>query len=395
MLDVERWAEIRRMHFAEKVPIREIVRRTGHDRNTVRRALRSQAPPRYSRPKSASKLDPFKEEIQRLLRADPRLPTVRVREEIEPLGFSGAQTIVNEYVREIRPLFSPPRTFQRTVYRPGELCQFDLWEPSKQVPVGYGQTRRAWAVVGCLGYSRAGAGALIFSKSAPDVLWGIARCLWQLGALPKKLVWDREGALHAHEGRPTDIYAAFCGQLKVGWHFCQPADPQAKGCVERLQGYAETNFEPGRTFANELDFQLQFDDWFERINARTHKTLRARPIDRLICEREAMALLPPRPPDTDRRFVIRVSGDPYLRVDTNDYSLDPSFAGRRVEVSVSQREIVAIALDGGQLVCRHRRCFARHRTIEDLQHASSKRDVAREVQVQRRPLSRYDALIPA
>jgi hypothetical protein len=60
------------------------------------------------------------------------------------------------------------------------------------------------------------------------------------------MVWDREGCLHARAGRPTETYAAFCGQLPVGWLFCEPADPQAKGCVERLQGYMETNFEPGR-----------------------------------------------------------------------------------------------------------------------------------------------------
>ena len=126
----------------------------------------------------------------------------------------------------------------------------------------------------CLGYSRAGAGALIFSKEAPDVLWGMSRCLWSLGALPQVLVWDREGCLHAGGGRPTEAYAAFCGQLMLDWYFCQPADPQAKGAVERLQGFMETNFEPGRRFANHLDFQLQLDAWFEKANSRAHRMLR-------------------------------------------------------------------------------------------------------------------------
>jgi hypothetical protein len=52
----------------------------------------------------------------------------------------------------------------RTSYRPGALCQFDLWEPSREVPVGCGQTRRGYVVVGCLPYSRAGAGTLVFSN---------------------------------------------------------------------------------------------------------------------------------------------------------------------------------------------------------------------------------------
>ena len=397
MLDVERWAELRREHFVRGVPIKELARRYGIDRNTVRRALRSDRPPRYERPRRPSKLDPFKDEIHRLLRRDPRLTGVRVRELIAPLGFDGQKTIVDDYLREVRPLFRHARTYQRTVYRPGEVCQFDLWEPSEPVPVGHGQRRRGFVVVGCLGYSRAGAGALVFSKQAPDVLWGVGRCLWSLGALPELLVWDREGALHAGGGRPTDVYAAFCGQLAVDWHFCEPADPEAKGLVERLQGYLETNFEPGRLFANELDYQLQLDAWFEKANARTHKTLRARPVDRLVEERELMRPLPERPPDTDRRLVMRVAPDPYLRFETNDYSLDPRVVGRRVDVRVSQRELAAVCLDTGELAARHERSFARRRTITALAHARALKERRGEPEsdpvVEERPLARYDALI--
>ncbi len=396
MLDVERWAELRREHFVRQVPIKELARRYGIDRNTVRRALRSDRPPRYVRPPRPSKLDPFKDEIHELLRRDPSLTGVRVRELIEPLGFDGGKSIVDDYLREVRPLFEKRRTYQRTIYRPGELCQFDLWEPSAWVPVGHGQTRRAWVVVACLGYSRAGAGALVFSKEAPDVLWGMTRCLWSLGGIPGVLVWDREGCLHANAGHPTDVYAAFCGRLRVDWHFCEPADPEAKGAVERLQGYMETNFEPGRRFANELDFQLQLDHWFEKANARTHKTLRCRPVDRLIEERHAMRPLPEREPDVDRRWVTRVPADPMLRFDTNDYSLDPSLVGRRVEVRVSQREITAVALDSGELACRHERSFAKHRTITALEHARALKDrrgqPERPLEVQVRPLAAYDAL---
>jgi hypothetical protein len=197
LVGVEQWAEIRRMHFVAGLSIKEIARRMGRDRNTVRRALRSSAPPRYGRASAGSKLDPFKEEIHRLLRRDPRLPGQRVRELIAPLGFDGGKTIVDDYLRDVRPLFAPPRTFQNTIYRPGEVCQLNLWEPTAEIPVGHGQTRRGWVVVACLGYSRAGAGALILSTQIPELLAGIRRCLWRLGALPQTLVWDRQAGLHA------------------------------------------------------------------------------------------------------------------------------------------------------------------------------------------------------
>ena len=361
--------------------------------------MRSSAPPRYLRAPAGSKLDPFKDEIHRLLKADSRLPGQRVRELIAPLGFDGGKTIVDDYVREVRPLFDPPRTFQRTVYRPGEVCQFDLWEPAEEIPVGHGQTRRGWVVLGCLGFSRAGAGALIFSKEIADLLFGIRRCLWRLGALPQTLVWDRQAGLHAGGGRPTEAFAAFCGQLRVGWHFCDKGDPQAKGVVERLQDFVEKSFEPGRVFANELDCQHQLDGWFdERANPRMHKTLRARPIDRLVEEREVMAPLPRVPPDTDRRWVLRVAPDPYVRVDTNDYSLDPRLVGRRVEARITDREVLAVALDTGEVACRHARSFARHRTVTALEHARTLKTQRAERRggepvVEVRSLAAYDALI--
>ena len=394
---MERWAELRREHFVRGVSIKELERRTGLARNTIRVALRSDAPPGFRCPLRPSKLDPFKAEICEQLRSDHTLTGVRIRELIEPLGYAGGKSIVDDYLREMRPLFAPKRTFQRTVYRPGEICQFDLWKPKREVPVGHGQARKAYVVVACLGYSRAGAGALVFSKEAPDLLWGIARCLWSLGALPSTLVWDREGALHAHRGRPTDVYAAFCGQLKLDWHFCGKGDPQAKGAVEKLQQYFETNFEPARTFANPLDFQLQLDTWFEKANARLHRGLRARPVDRLAEEHEVMRALPEEP-DLDRRWVTRVPPDPYLRFDTNDYSLDPGFVGRRVEARVSQQRLSATVLDTGELAASHDRSFAKHRTITALEHARALKTLrveraGPEIEVQQRSLDVYDALI--
>jgi transposase len=400
VVGVEQWAEIRRMHFVLGLSIKEIARRTGRDRNTVRKALRSSEAPHYRRPPRPSKLDCFRDEIHRLLREEPRLPGTRVREHISEQGYAGSKTILDDYLREVRPLFLPrPRTFQRTSYRPGAFLQFDLWEPSREIPVGSGQTRRGYVVVACLPYSRVAAGTLVFSKEASDLLYGIGECLRKLGGLPETLVWDREGALHAGGGHPTEPFAAFLGELRVGWRFLEARDPQSKGVVERLQGYLETSFEPGRSFAGPLDYQERLDRWFgERANVRFHRTLRCRPVDRLPEELRAMRPLPERMPDVDRRLVTRVPPDPYVRVDSNDYSLDPRLVGRRVEVRVSQREVLAASRDTGELACQHPRSFARHRTITALEHARALRELRGappEPEVELRPLARYDALIPA
>jgi transposase len=399
VIGVEQWAEIRRMHRVEGLSVRAIHRRTGLHRATIRRALASDEPPRYRRSSGSSKLDPLKAWIEEQLQADPGIPSKRLRELAEDLGYEGGKTIFDDWVREIRPRYLRRRTYQRTLYRPGELCQFDLFEPREPIPVGHGQTRRGWVVTAELGWSRALAGALVFSKQAPDLLWGMSRCLGRLGALPEKLVWDREGAIHAGGGRPTEEFVAFCGQLAVGWIILDAGDAEAKGLLERSHRFMRTNFEPGRRFANQLDYQAQLDAWTERANARTHRTTRAIPAERLEEERRRMRPLPERLPDSERRFVWRVPQQPYLRFDRNDYSLDPRLAGRRVEVRVSQTEIWAVALDTGERACRHRRSFAAGLTYTDPGHQTAldalRGERRREPEVELRPLARYDALIRA
>jgi hypothetical protein len=249
-------------------------------------------------------------------------------------------------------------------------------------------------------WSRVIAGTLVFSKEAPDVLWGLARNLTRLGALPEKLVWDREAAIAAG-GRATEPFAAFCGRLELGWVILEARDPQAKGALERSHRFMRSNFEPGRVFANHLDFQDRLDAWTDKANRRVHRTIRAVPAERLAEEKARMRPLPARMPDVDRRRVIRVPAQPFVRFDRNDYSIDPAFAGRRVEVRVSQAEVTAIVLDTGELAARHRRVFAGGLTITapahqtELERRREQRRGRHQVEVEIRPLLRYDQVIPA
>jgi hypothetical protein len=124
------------------------------------------------------------------------------------------------------------------------------------------------------------------SKDAPDILCGLWRCLCEIGGLPARLVCDREGALHSGGGRASEAFACFCGQLPVGLRIRDSGDCQAKGSSSSCRGSMATSFEPGQRFVNELGFHDQLDRWFsERANARSHRTLRERPIDRLARER--------------------------------------------------------------------------------------------------------------
>ena len=206
MLEVRRWAEIRRMKEVEGLSIHEIASRTGHDRNTVRRALRRDGPPRYGRPPRPSKLEPFVAmRSSELLRSDPTLSGVRIREELEQLGYEGGKTILDDLLREVRPRFraAAAQPFSAPSIGPASWRSSTSASRAREIPVGWGQTRRGYVVTCELPYSRAFAGALVFSKEFADIAFGMSRCLARLGALPGKLVWDREGAI-APRGRPTE-----------------------------------------------------------------------------------------------------------------------------------------------------------------------------------------------
>jgi len=87
------------------------------------------------------------------------------------------------------------------------------------------------------------------------------------------------------------------------------------------------------------------------------------------------------------------------RFDTCDYSLYPRLVGRRVEARVTDREVLAVALDSGELACRHPRSFARHRTLTAIEHARTLKAQRHDrrggdhVEVEVRSLDRYDQLI--
>ena len=229
----------------------------------------------------------------------------------------------------------------------------------------------------------------------------MSRCLARLGALPGKLVWDREGAI-APQGRPTEPFLAFCGQLALGWVILDAGDCQAKGALERSHRFLHGNFEAGRRFANPLDFQAQLDGWCDRINGRVHRTTRAVVAERLAEEHALMRPLPAAMPDSDRRFVMRVPAQPYLRVDRNDYSLDPRLVGRRVEVRVSPaRDHRRSRWTPASSPAATRACSpaaSRSPTPPTRPRSSElrgERRRGRDVDVELRPLARYDALIPA
>lgn len=379
MIDVEDWAEIRRLHRAEGLSIKAIVRRLGVSRNTVRDALRSGEPPRYERASTGSAVDAVEAQIRSLLSEFPTMPATVIAERI---GWARGITILRDRIAELRPLFVPPDPCQRTTYAPGELAQFDLWQPDVEIPVGFSQLDKLWVVVGVTGFSRLRAGWMVPSRAGHDVLGGMLHVFDQFGGLPRTAVWDQEGCIGQwRAGRQvlTHEFQAFRGTLGISVRLCAPADPEAKGVVERMNGYLETSFLPGRRFDDVDDFNRQLVGWLRRANNRVHGTTRQRPSEAIYEDRGSMMSFPPVLPDPSWRFSTRLPRDHYVRVETNDYSVNPRFVGRRIEVRVTLGEVVATC-DGTE-VARHQRCLAKHQTLLGPAHSRVLRAMRAEQRV--------------
>jgi transposase len=348
------------------MPIRAICRQLGIGRNTVRRALAAQAPPRYVRAGRGSIVDEVEPQIRQLLKDWPSMPATVIAERI---GWTRSLTVVKKRVRELRPLFVPPDPAQRTEYLPGELAQCDLWFPPAPVPLGFGQTGSPPVLVMVAGYSRWMSAVMIPSRQIPDLLVGQWTIISRLGVVPKTLVWDNESGIGQWRGgRPqlTAAMNAFRGTLGIRVLQCRPADPEAKGLVERANGYLETSFLPGRTFTSTEDFNTQLQEWLVLANKRQHRSLGCRPADRIDADRAAMVALPPVAPVVGWRLTTRLPRDHYVRLDANDYSVHPSAVGRRVDVCADATQ-VQVTCDG-KPVARHDRCWASHQSITDPVH---------------------------
>lgn len=399
MIDVEDWAEIRRLHKAERLGIRTIANRLGVARNTVREALRSDAPPRYERTAPGSIVDAVESEIRVLLSEFPEMPASVIAERI---GWERGMTVLRDRVGELRPLYRLPDPSQRTTYLPGELAQFDLWQPNVPIPVGFGQAAKLWTVVGVAGFSRLIGGWMVPSRAGHDVLAGMLSVFGQFGGVPRKVVWDQEGCIGRLRGGRQELtaeFSSFRGGLGMGAVLVGPNDPEAKGVVERANGYLETSFLPGRSFEDVADFNRQLSGWLRRANQRIHGTTRQRPSEAIFEDRGAMMAFPPVLPDPARRFSIRLPRDHYVRVESNDYSVDPRYVGRRVEVAVTLEEVVVNCQ--GIEIARHRRFLGKHQTLLAVAHARALRRMREEAEtavaatdtdVEERDLTVYDRL---
>ena len=360
---MEDWALIRRL-AAEGVPKAAIARRLGIARNTVTAAVASDDPPKYRRKPASTSFTPFEPRVRALLAETADMPATVLAERV---GWTGSIRWFRDNVNRVRADHRPIDPADRLSWTAGDAAQCDLWFPPRKILLEDGSRALLPVLVMTAAHSRFTVGRMLPTRKTPDLLLGSWELLSQLGRVPRRLIWDNEPGIG--RGKPTEPVAVFAGTLATKIVLLPPRDPESKGLVERRNGFFETSFMPGRTFASPQDFNDQFSDWLTIANNRVVRTLKARPVDLVEADRAAMLALPPAVLHLGWRNHVRLGRDYYVRVDTNDYSVDPRAIGSRIDVS-ADLDTVRIR-SGGRLITEHPRRWARGMTITDPAHVQA------------------------
>ena len=377
---------VRRL-VADGVSQRQVARDLGIGRETVARALACDRPPKYERPAVPTAFTPFEPVVAQLLAATPDMPATVLAERV---GWTGSITWFRDNVRRLRPLHAPVDPCDRLTWLPGDAAQCDLWFPPYRIPLEDGTTALLPVLVITCAHSRFMFAVMIPTRTTQDLLLGMWELLTQLGAVPRRLIWDNESGIGRGK-RHAEGVGAFAGTLATTVQRLKAYDPESKGVVERRNGFFETSFMPGRDFTSPADFTTQLTAWLTLANARVVRTIKAKPVDLLQADKAAMLPLPPVPPALGWVNRVRLGRDYYVRVDSCDYSVDPTMIGAFVDVSADLSRVQVH--HQGRLVASHNRVWARGMTITDPAHVTTAKALREQFQQPRPAPDPHDALV--
>jgi transposase len=357
-MQVGLWAEIRRLREIEKLSNRAIAQKLRCSRHTVHNALAKAKPPGSDPVVRSSLLDPFREQIAELVKAN--LSGVRILQEIRAQGYPGGLTILRDHLRSVRP--HQGRVYQEIEHLPGDAMQVD-WGDCGAIQIG--QTRRRLSVfVAVLCYSRFLYIEFTLSQARAHFYRCIRHALEHFAGSPRRIVIDNlkaaviEGS--GHECRFHPDFLVLCAHYAMQPVACERRDPESKGIVENAVRYVKRNALAGRILERFSDYQELAIEWRDTVaNVRVHSTTQERPVDRRA--REALRSLPEIPPDTDEAVYALVSSHARIHFDANRYSVPPSTIHKQILIRADDH--VVRVLDGGQEIARHSRSYERGQII--------------------------------
>lgn len=334
---MEEWTTIRYLR-AQGKGVRAISKELGVGRNTVRRAVRADQPPRYQRPERPNpKLEPFEARIQSWYYQDHLIGS-RILRELEPLGYQGGPTALYRYLKTLKSSLPSSKVTERFETAPGQQGQFD-WSPyTLEIS---GELKRVIVYGLTLGYSRRKHYTASLDETQASIFEALEAGFCHFGGAPKEVLVDNARSFVA-DARPEHFqwnrsFLELCGHYRVQPRACKVYRARTKGKVERPFFFLEQQFIKGRTFSGWLAFLHELAT-FERevLDVEVHHTTQQRPIERFADEQPLLVPLP------ETRFVgtlaetRKVSWDCTISYGGTPYSVPAHYAGKLVWVLVSQ-----------------------------------------------------------
>jgi transposase len=378
---------IRRWRHREHLSIREISRRTGLSRNTVRKYLRADSvEPRFKIWERASKLDPYADKLSHLIRLEAgrsrkQKRTIRqLHADLVALGYEGSYNRVAAFAREWKAArLREQQTSSRGAYvplafQPGEAFQFD-WSEDWAI-IGGERTKLQVAHVK-LSYSRAFV-LRAYPQQTHEMLFDAHNHAFRvLGGVPQRGIYDnmRTAVDKVGRGKQRQVNARFSAMVShfmFEAEFCNPASGWEKGQIEKnVQDARHRLWQP----MPNVPSLAALNDWLEQrcrdLWTQIPHGVRPGTLADAWAEEVPRLMEMTRPFDGFVEYVKRVSPTCLVHLERNRYSAPASFANRPVSLRVYPEQIVVVA--EGQVICEHRRVFARAHnresaTIYDWRH---------------------------
>jgi transposase len=362
----DQWAEIKFL-ITSGWKIARIARETGLDRKTIRKIAQSEEYQGYKiRKKREHILTPWQEFIiQRSPQVD--FNATKLHRELVEKGFSGSYTLVKEAVRPLRQQFRAAElAYMRFETPPGKQAQVD-WG-TRTVPIG-GEMIRIHIFVMVLGYSRSIYVEFTLDERLETLLQCHINAFTWFGGCPEEILYDNmktvvlgreSNNIHFHPG-----FMDFANLNGFTPRLCQPARPQTKGKVESGVKYVKRSFLVGESFESLEHLNQAVRHWIRNVaDQRLHGTTHRIPAETFPEER----LRPYHPQAWAQRGVSRTaSRDCMVNFETNRYSVPWQYAGKDVEVQISDSGRLQI-VHNGIIIAEHEKLLGRYQVSYHKHH---------------------------
>ena len=363
MIDYETFVKIKVYKDQHGLKCSQIARELNLDYRTVEKWLDKKHYQQRKSARRASKLDPFKGQILRMLETHP-YSAVQILQRIREDNFDGGYSIVKEYVRKVRP--PKIKAFLKLSFAPGECAQVD-WGSYGSVAVGETRRRLSFFVM-VLCYSRMMYVEFTVSQTMEHFFGCHQNPFQWFGAVPGKVMVDnlKSAVLKRIVGKDPVFnpkYLDFANHHGFTIVPCAVGKGNEKGRVESGVGYVKKNFLSGLDIPDFNALNPAVIHWLNTVaNVRLHGQTGKRPVDRFQRERQAMIKLPSHAYDIATIDQVRASRQFRVAVDGNRYSVPAEYAGALLTLKAYPDRICIYHRE--KMIARHVRTYDRQQDIE-------------------------------